>query len=229
MEKLQIEEFSEAWEWYERDYQHQQLTQILHRGEKAESTHCVKASQPNNVKPSETENQTWISASQPKRSQKSWKPKVSPIEGIIVEKPKRPNKQFSKELRQFAQTLIDELKSYGFHVLRYDAQRSNSIYLKLDYGVACSVRISDHIGYDHLHYRFNAILGLKISKTITHQGKERHFLTLEDYRRLVTLIISERNLKRQRFSEKNYLYYQERNKARVGKEPRGFYRHCYEA
>ncbi len=100
--------------------------------------------------------------------------------------------------------------------------------MKLDYGVACSVRISDHIEYDHLHYRFNVIAGLEASKTIIHEGTERHFLTLNDYRRLVTLIIIERNLKRKRYSNTHYAAYQEKAKARVGIDQKGFFSHCRE-
>lgn len=38
---------------------------------------------------------------------------------------------------------------------RYEAYSTNSIYLKFDYGVANSLRISDHPGKKHLNYRYN--------------------------------------------------------------------------
>lgn len=38
---------------------------------------------------------------------------------------------------------------------RYDAYSTNSIYLKFDYGIANSPRISDHPGKRHLAYRYN--------------------------------------------------------------------------
>lgn len=49
------------------------------------------------------------------------------------------------------QLLIEE----GFVVQRYDAYSTNSIYLKLDYGLCNSIRISDHRGKEHLNYKYN--------------------------------------------------------------------------
>lgn len=40
---------------------------------------------------------------------------------------------------------------------RYDSFSTNSIYLKFDYGVANSLRISDHNGKYHLRYRYNIL------------------------------------------------------------------------
>lgn len=42
---------------------------------------------------------------------------------------------------------------------RYDAYSTNSVYLKFDYGLGNSLRISDHKGKKHLNYRFNIVLG----------------------------------------------------------------------
>lgn len=49
---------------------------------------------------------------------------------------------------------------------RYDSYSTNSIYLKFDYGVANSLRISDHDGKRHLKYRFNILesMGSRSSK-----------------------------------------------------------------
>lgn len=43
---------------------------------------------------------------------------------------------------------------------RYDSYSTNSIYLKFDYGVANSLRISDHDGKQHLQYRYNILESL---------------------------------------------------------------------
>lgn len=48
---------------------------------------------------------------------------------------------------------------------RYDAYSTNSVYLKFDYGLGNSLRISDHSGKKHLNYRFNIILDLAKPKT----------------------------------------------------------------
>lgn len=47
---------------------------------------------------------------------------------------------------------------------RYDAFSTNSVYLKFDYGLGNSLRISDHDGKDYLAYRFNIITDLKEPK-----------------------------------------------------------------
>lgn len=160
---------------------------------------------------------------------------VKQLPGIEIKqtaKPKKRRKKKSKTqspLEEYANRLIKELKKFDFHILRYDAKSSNSIYLKIDYGVACSVRISDHMGYEHLHYRFNVIEGLKESKTIQHDGHERHFIRMdEEMLRLVSRIIIERNSKRKKYGESNYEAYQEREKTRVGKDAKGFFSQCRE-
>lgn len=61
-----------------------------------------------------------------------------------------------KELEKIAQEVIEKLDGKVI-IHRYDSHSTNSIYLKFDYGVACSLRISDHDGYKHLRYRFNIL------------------------------------------------------------------------
>ena len=53
--------------------------------------------------------------------------------------------------------LIPKLLDMDFIVHRYDAYSTSSIYLKLDYGVACGIRIADHPGKKKYHYRFNIL------------------------------------------------------------------------
>ncbi|WP_181879268.1 hypothetical protein [Levilactobacillus brevis] len=50
-------------------------------------------------------------------------------------------------------------QSQGIKVMRYDAYSTNSVYLKLDYGLLYTLRISDHPGKRYLAYRFNVIRG----------------------------------------------------------------------
>lgn len=59
-------------------------------------------------------------------------------------------------LNDLAERVIGKLKNKVV-IHRYDAHSTNSIYLKFDYGVANSLRISDHPGKKHLRYRFNLI------------------------------------------------------------------------
>ena len=48
--------------------------------------------------------------------------------------------------------MCELLLEKGFIVQRYDSVTTNSIYLKLDYGMCNSIRISDHKGKKHLSY-----------------------------------------------------------------------------
>ena len=69
-----------------------------------------------------------------------------------------------KEVRTTPQSvaayIIEKLRG-KLIIHRYNAVRTNSIYLKFDYGVACSLRISDHLGYDYLSDRYNIVVGLE--------------------------------------------------------------------
>ncbi len=59
---------------------------------------------------------------------------------------------------EVAKILIKRLKESGIHILYYRSMSSDSHYLKLDGGVAHSVRISDHHSLKkHLIYKYNLI------------------------------------------------------------------------
>ena len=66
--------------------------------------------------------------------------------------------------QEIADYLSEELKNNGFTVHRYDGFSTKSIYLKLDYGVCNSIRISDHNGKKYLKYRYNIGEGIKNTK-----------------------------------------------------------------
>lgn len=68
-----------------------------------------------------------------------------------------------KAIRDLAAYVCDSLAGKVV-IHRYDAYSTNSVYLKFDYGVGNSLRISDHKGKEHLAYRFNIILDLRKPK-----------------------------------------------------------------
>lgn len=80
------------------------------------------------------------------------------------------------QIRNITRRLTRRLKKHGFIVHRYNSYTSNSTYLKLDYGVARSIRISDHPGKQHLRYRFN--VSSNISR-IARKG-DRHYYSFSD-------------------------------------------------
>ncbi len=116
-----------------------------------------------------------------------------------------------KNLTAIADELIERLLDCGFIIQRYDAYSTNSIYLKLDYGVSNSIRISDHRGKQKLSYRYN--IGSDIAKRWQDDGQyTRYYFPADQIKQLVKLIIQERNEKIQRYGTKNYFQYMERNK-----------------
>lgn len=56
-----------------------------------------------------------------------------------------------------AKYIQKQLVDKGFTIQRLDAQTTKSIYLKLDYGLCNSIRISDHSGKKEYSYRFNIL------------------------------------------------------------------------
>lgn len=60
-------------------------------------------------------------------------------------------------LADIATDIIKFAKSNDIHVLRYDSKSSNSIYLKFDYGMAGSLRLSDTQSTNDLRHTFNLL------------------------------------------------------------------------
>ena len=82
--------------------------------------------------------------------------------------------------KQVANILVNELKNLDFIVHRHNSVTTNSIYLKLDYGVCCGIRISNHNGKKKYHYKFNVIEGYKGDK-ITLEILSLIFILLLNY------------------------------------------------
>lgn len=116
----------------------------------------------------------------------------------------------AKRIRKVVQTLVNFFQSQGIKVMRYDAFSTNSIYLKLDYGVCYSVRISDHPGKRHLAYRFNAIdqyHGRRYLHTAWNWDREFYSLKPDDLNALCLSIIK---LRATRIKQLGYYGYQKR-------------------
>lgn len=85
---------------------------------------------------------------------------------------------------------------------RYDAYSTNSIYLKFDYGVANSLRISDHPGKQYLKYRYNILTGIN-SKKVKKDGRfERIFYSPDMVKAVCRDILAAKEQKKERY--KNY-------------------------
>lgn len=114
-------------------------------------------------------------------------------------------------LNEFATKLANRLLEEGFIVHRYDAYSTNSIYLKLDYGVCNSIRISDHVGKGYLKYRYN--IGTDVKKTETKQDKfPRHYYPIQECDAMVEKILEDRASKQKRYGKTKYEIYMAENK-----------------
>lgn len=116
-----------------------------------------------------------------------------------------------KSLNDIAESLISALLDRGFVIQRYDAYSTNSIYLKLDYGVSNSIRISDHRGKEKLNYRYN--IGVDQYVYRKEEGRfVRYYFPVSQIEKLVALIEDERIQKIRKYGTKAYFRYMEKNK-----------------
>lgn len=114
--------------------------------------------------------------------------------------------------KQIANKLVTELKNSGFIVHRYNSVTTNSIYLKLDFGVCCGIRIADHNGKKKYHYRFNIIKDYKGDKIIYYKNLVSYFYTFDELQQLLDKVKEEKLLKISRYGVNNYNLYMDKEK-----------------
>lgn len=128
----------------------------------------------------------------------------------------------NNELIEICNKIIDFLLDNCFSVLRYDAYSTNSIYLKLDYGVCYSIRISDHPGKAYLNYRYNVILGGTVHTDIV-KGKQRYYYGDRDLVLLFDQIYKDRQEHIGKYGRGLYNKFMEKNKLE-GRSKDGFWK-----
>ena len=115
------------------------------------------------------------------------------------------------ELENLADSIANRLAGEGFIVQRYDAKTTDSIYLKLDYGVCNSIRISSHAGKKHLKYRYNIgpyIDGFHVVK----EKYDRFYYPADGLEDMIAQIMEDRELKLSRYGCESYAGYMLKNK-----------------
>ena len=113
---------------------------------------------------------------------------------------------------EIANTLIKRLLDLNFIVHRQNSITTSSIYLKLDYGVACGIRIADHPGRKKYHYRFNVIKDYKGNKVITHRSNlVSYFFDYNELDKVIAAVQNEKQNKINTYGIKNYQKFMERN------------------
>jgi hypothetical protein len=108
--------------------------------------------------------------------------------------------------------LIQKLINMGFLVCRYDAHSTSSIYLKLDYGLACGIRIADHPGKKKYSYRFNVIKDYKGDKVILKDGLICRFFDFNELDSVLDAVQKEKQNKINKYGLQNYKMYMEKEK-----------------
>ena len=81
----------------------------------------------------------------------------------------------SDKITRYADEVISILKEKGFAIQRHDLyeddlSRDKSVYLRLDYGVAGTIRISSKKGKEYVNHQYNIILNQKDSRFIIRSG-----------------------------------------------------------
>ena len=107
--------------------------------------------------------------------------------------------------------LIKDLKEKGFQINKYYAKTTPSIYLKLDYGVCCGIRISDHNGKKKYKYKFNLIKQYKGPKQKKDSGYTRLYYDYNNTEELINDVQNERKAKIDRYGLSNYKQYMKIN------------------
>lgn len=108
--------------------------------------------------------------------------------------------------------LIPKLLDMDFIVHRYDAYSTSSIYLKLDYGIACGIRIADHPGKKKYSYRFNIIKDFNGDKVILKDGLISRFYDFTELEKVLKDVQEEKQKKLCKYGINNYNLYMEREK-----------------
>lgn len=108
--------------------------------------------------------------------------------------------------------LVSKLLDMGFIVHRYNSHSTSSIYLKLDYGLSCGIRIADHPGKKKYSYRFNVIKDYVGNKVILKDGLICRFYDFNELDSVLNAVQQEKQEKINKYGLKNYQRYMEREK-----------------
>lgn len=131
-----------------------------------------------------------------------------------------------------ANYLISELKKHNFSILRYNSFSTNSIYLKLDYGMANSIRISDHRGYKWLSYRYNVFPPqFKLPRVYFDKKKYPRYnfsATPDCLDELIKIAVQDREEKIAKYGEDGYKYFMQKDKEKGEESAASFWKEAKE-
>lgn len=110
------------------------------------------------------------------------------------------------DINSFADMLQDALVNEGIILQRYNSTSTNSVYLKADFGLAHSVRISDHGNKDRRLHKYNVIKGTRKIRKTKDRNTERTFYpcTTESIKILVDEIVKNKKLNIEKHGQDSY-------------------------
>lgn len=126
------------------------------------------------------------------------------------------------EVGALACSIAERLIAEGFIVQRHDAHTTNSIYLKLDYGICSFIRISSHVGKGYLKCRYNIGPFVDEFREVK-DGHKWFYYRADKAEDMVAQILKDRDLKLSRYGCESYAGFilkNERDKA----DSSGFWR-----
>ena len=106
-----------------------------------------------------------------------------------------------------ANELTQDLIKLGFIVHRYNSHSTSSIYLKLDYGLSCGIRIADHNGRKKYHYRFNVLKDYNGVRAITRDGLTSYFFNYNELDQVLDAVKHEKQNKIDKYGIEKYKMY----------------------
>ena len=116
-----------------------------------------------------------------------------------------------KQEIEVSNKLIKDLRDKGFQIHKYYAKTTKSIYLKLDYGVCCGIRISYHKGKKKYRYKFNLIKQYKGPKQVNDKGYLRLFYDYNNTDELIDDVQNEKKAKIKKYGICNYQEFKKQN------------------
>ena len=126
---------------------------------------------------------------------------------------------------EVADELCNRLSEF-FIVHKYCATTTKSVYIKLDYGVANSIRVSDHNGIEKYKYKYN------IRKDIEEKYEEmegtylRKYYPFKDIGDLVIDVVVDREMKKVTIGKEEYYKQMEEKKKQSESATNSFWLYC---
>ena len=127
-----------------------------------------------------------------------------------------------RALKRMAGQIADALIAEGFTIHRYDAQRTSSIYLKLDWGACNMVRISDHPGHAHGTARYNIGTWVSVAMEVC-DPYPHYYYPPSDVSDLIAKCVEDRAMRRSLSGEAGYTETCEKKRKEAKRARSGFW------